>query len=208
MVFGKGIITLKPGQFITSRKSLSKKTGIQESKIERLLNVMERDLQIEQQGKSTSRLISIVNWEEYQGLEQQVNSNRTAGEQQVNTNKNEKNVRTEEKTVGAKASPPTAEEIISQYEKDPTYAGINVRVEFGKMVNWCAVKRKHPTKNRFVNWLNRIERPIEGTSHGTNNGISKPNPRNAGIYQNAPGSIGAAVKAQQSLFTKPDGNSA
>lgn len=109
------------------------------------------------------------------------------------------------KTVGEKASPPTAEEIISQFENDKTYEGINVRIEFGKMAAWCGVKRKHPTKQRFVNWLNRVERPIQGINE-TNNGTHKPNPRNDGIFKNAPGSIGAAVKAQQSLFTKPDAN--
>lgn len=52
--------------------------------------------QIEQQTSTKNRLITIINWNEYQQseqqIEQQVNSNRTTSEQQVNTNKNDNNV--------------------------------------------------------------------------------------------------------------------
>lgn len=77
------------GQLITSRKSLSEKTGVQESKVERILKMLESEQQITQHGASKFRVISIVNWEMYQGdeqqSEQQMNTKRTAGEQQVNT---------------------------------------------------------------------------------------------------------------------------
>ncbi|HJX33914.1 MAG TPA: hypothetical protein VJ373_01945 [Desulfatiglandales bacterium] len=97
-LFNGKIEYLKPGQFITGRQRLSKDTGIQESKIERILNCFESEQQIEQQNKSKFRIISICNWEEYQNneqqIEQQMNSQRTASEQPVNTinnNKKEKN---------------------------------------------------------------------------------------------------------------------
>jgi hypothetical protein len=82
-------ITLKPGQFITGRKKLASETGIQESKIERILKCFQTDQQIEQLGSNTSRLISIRNWHLYQNVEQpneqQMNNGRTTGEQRVNT---------------------------------------------------------------------------------------------------------------------------
>lgn len=82
-------ITLKRGQFITSRKSLSKETGIQESLIERILKFFKTEQQIEQQGFNKFRLITILNYDTYQHCEQQneqpVNSQRTASEQPVNT---------------------------------------------------------------------------------------------------------------------------
>ena len=86
---------LQPGQFITSRRRLSIDTGLEESKVERILNVLKTEHQIEQQGKSKFRIISIVNWDKYQNGEQQnelqMNSKRTANEQQVNTiNKDKK----------------------------------------------------------------------------------------------------------------------
>ena len=87
------IFQVKRGQFITSRKSLSAETGINTSKIDRILKCFESEQQIEQQNLFTSRLVSILNYEIYQTSEPQVNSKRTASEPQVNTNKNDKNVK-------------------------------------------------------------------------------------------------------------------
>lgn len=85
-------IRLKPGQFITSRAKLAEKSGVESSKVERILKVFKSEQQIEQRTSSLSRLITIVNWDAYQQSEQQseqrVNSERTASEQRVNTNKN------------------------------------------------------------------------------------------------------------------------
>jgi len=93
-MFNGSKILLKPGSFITSRLKLSHQSGIQESKVERILKYLETEQQIEQQNMSTGRLISITNWLQYQNDEQQtelpVNSERTASEQRVNTNKNER----------------------------------------------------------------------------------------------------------------------
>lgn len=83
------IVTLKAGQLITSRKSISEKTGVQESKVERVLKMLKSEQQIEQVGTAKFRVISIVNWCLYQGdeqvEEQQANNRRTADEQQANT---------------------------------------------------------------------------------------------------------------------------
>lgn len=58
---------------------------------------------------------------------------------------------------------PTAEDLISRFAADPTYTGIDVRREFGKMKNWCSLNRKEPTAKRFINWLNRAEKPLGST---------------------------------------------
>jgi len=88
---GNRTVAIKRGQFLTGRKSLSKATGIQESKIERLLKLFESEQQIEQQKTTKYRLISITNYNEYQGSEQQINNKRTTTEQQLNTNNNDNN---------------------------------------------------------------------------------------------------------------------
>lgn len=92
-MFNGNIEILQPGQFITSRSKLSIETGIEESKIERILNAFKTEQQIEQQSRNKFRIISILNWNEYQNIEQQnepgMNSKRTASEQQVNTNNKE-----------------------------------------------------------------------------------------------------------------------
>lgn len=98
------------GQLITSRKSLSEKTGVQESKVERVLKMLESEQQITQHGTSKFRVISIVNWEMYQGdeqqSEQQVNTKRTAGEQQVNTLEEGKKSKEKIKSPSAKSQEP------------------------------------------------------------------------------------------------------
>lgn len=87
---------LKPGQLITGRKSISQKTKVNESKVQRILKTFENEQQIEQQTSNSNRLISILNWGSYQNneqqIEQQVNNERTTSEQRVNTNKNVKKV--------------------------------------------------------------------------------------------------------------------
>lgn len=92
-------IDLKAGQFLTSRDSLSEQTGIQSSKIERILNTFKSEQQIEQQSFAKYRVISITNWHLYQNgeqqNEQQMNSKRTADEQQMNTDNNNKNKKKE-----------------------------------------------------------------------------------------------------------------
>ena len=99
---GKKIV-LKPGQLITGRRSISAFTGVSESKIQRMLYTFKTEQQIEQQSSSNNRLITILNWDEYQSPEQQneqqMNNERTTSEQRVNTNKNVKNERMKEGIV-------------------------------------------------------------------------------------------------------------
>lgn len=99
-VFKGERITLKSGQLITGRKAIAEKFKIDENKVQRILKTLEKQHQIEQQTSNQNRLISILNWNEYQEerhqTEQQVNNERTTSEQRVNTNKNDKNIKNEE----------------------------------------------------------------------------------------------------------------
>ena len=52
------------------------------------------------------------------------------------------------------------EEWLVSLENDSAYAGIPIRVELGKMQRWCEVRHKSPSRARFINWLNRAEKPI------------------------------------------------
>lgn len=67
------------------------------------------------------------------------------------------------KDIGENGSRPTTEDWLKSLEADKTYAGINVREQYGKMLRWCDVNKKQPTQRRFVNWLNRTDRPMTGT---------------------------------------------
>jgi hypothetical protein len=116
-------VIIKSGHFVCSRNTLSLKTGINESKVHRILKVFESEQMIEQQMNSKYRMISISNWNKYQGSEQvseqQMNSRRTADEQQMNTNnndKNDKNDKNKTKDTGDK-SPDDFENAWTLYQK-------------------------------------------------------------------------------------------
>lgn len=133
---GKTII-LNPGQFITGRKKISEKTGISESSVHRILKYLENAQQIEQQTSSTSRLITIVKWEDYQETEQQneqrVNNERTTAEQRLNTQQELKNDKKGERERKKTATPPvfkTQKNKISDLSKSviesrPEFAALN-----------------------------------------------------------------------------------
>jgi hypothetical protein len=85
VIFNGKLITLKPGQLISTRAELSSTSGISDSTVHRLLFLMESEQQIEQQTTTVSRLVTIVNWDKYQSTEQPfgqpVNNERTTNEQ-------------------------------------------------------------------------------------------------------------------------------
>ncbi|PQO47400.1 hypothetical protein C5Y93_04980 [Blastopirellula marina] len=93
--FGQQKIICKRGQIVTGRESLASQSGLHPSKVQRFLTLLEKDGQIEQQMNSKYRIITLKNWDAYQGIEPQVNSTRTAGEHKQEC-KNDKNVRKQE----------------------------------------------------------------------------------------------------------------
>ena len=64
-------VMIPSGSFDTGRKQISFETGLSESKVERFLKKLEIGQQIEQQKTTKYRIISIINWQEYQTGEQQ-----------------------------------------------------------------------------------------------------------------------------------------
>jgi hypothetical protein len=85
------IIIVKEGQLIAGRKELSKETGIPETTIERILDYLEKDKQIGQQKTTKFRLITVLNWKEYQGSGQQTDNKRTTDGHKQEC-KNDKNI--------------------------------------------------------------------------------------------------------------------
>lgn len=60
-------------------------------------------------------------------------------------------------------APPTVSDAdwLKSLEANPAYTGIDVQREFAKCKAWCEVKKKQaPSRQRFLNWLNRVERPM------------------------------------------------
>ena len=56
--------------------------------------------------------------------------------------------------------PASDETWLKTLENDPTYAGIDIRRELGKMQQWCLLKRKQASRSRFLNWIGRIDKPL------------------------------------------------
>ena len=100
LVEGK-VVNLKRGQLITGRKKISEQLKMAESKVYRTLKTLETLGNVNIKPNNKFSLVTIENWEKFQGdfpkvnnkrttNEQQVNNKRTTNEQQVNTNKNDK----------------------------------------------------------------------------------------------------------------------
>ena len=105
-------VYLEKGQFVFGRKVAADELQMSESKTYRLIKKLEslENLHIKTNNKFS--IVTVVNWEVYQledcnteqQFEQQMNNKRTTNEQQMNTNKNIKNIKNNnsllEKTSG------------------------------------------------------------------------------------------------------------
>ena len=112
MLFNGRRITLKAGQLITGRKSISSDLNINESKVRRVMNLFEIDQQIDRQRGNKSTLVTILKWSLYQNSDQQndqqVTNKRPTSDQQVTTNKNVKNDKNvKNKEDNGRFTPPT-----------------------------------------------------------------------------------------------------
>ena len=79
--------TLETGQLLTGLNKLSKKTGIKQGTVYRILKYLENEKQIEQQKTTKYTIISIVNWHKYQTSE---NQNEKQIENKLKTNRKQK----------------------------------------------------------------------------------------------------------------------
>jgi len=102
-IFKGNKIVLKRGQLITGRKSIASRFNISESKVQRILKMFENEQQIEQQTSNKNRLVTVVNYNDYQNNEQQieqsVNNKRTTNEQPVNTNNKDNKLNKDNKVI-------------------------------------------------------------------------------------------------------------
>lgn len=124
--FAGKIISLLPGQLTCGRQQIAEESQVEESKVERVLNLFKSEQQIEQQTSNKCRLITIKNWEEYQGNEQQneqqLNNKRTTTEQQLNTKQEYKEYKEErEERKNSTPSQLAKDFFLSVLEKNSSY---------------------------------------------------------------------------------------
>jgi hypothetical protein len=55
-------------------------------------------------------------------------------------------------------------EWIEELKGSPTYSGIDIDRELSKCTEWWKVREVTVTRERFVNWLNKVERPLKATT--------------------------------------------
>jgi len=201
VVFDGMVVELEAGQFITGRRKLAEETGIQESKIYRTLKLFETEHQIEQLANKRFTVISILNWDKFQGRyneneqqnEQPVNNPRTTGEQLVNTDKNDKNDKNERNIIiPADLSPKKRKSEVKKpkisfnfdtvkwenvTQKDlevwnKAYPACDLKLEFAQMKAWILTAG---SKGHKSNWAAFITRWLQKSQDrgGTHNGTDK-----------------------------------
>jgi phage replication O-like protein O len=64
------------------------------------------------------------------------------------------------KEVKEKPSRLSTEEFLKSLKANPAYAHINIDSEVVRARSWCEVHSRQCTQRFFINWLNRIEKPL------------------------------------------------
>jgi hypothetical protein len=62
------------------------------------------------------------------------------------------------------------EEFLDGLQKNPAYSMLNVRLCYHRMLAWCETNGKQPSRRRFINWLNREDKPMGGLNGKTQTG--------------------------------------
>jgi hypothetical protein len=57
------------------------------------------------------------------------------------------------------------DEFLDGLQKNPAYSMLNVRHCYQRMMSWCQVNNKQPSRRRFINWLHREDKPM--TANGS-----------------------------------------
>jgi hypothetical protein len=70
---------------------------------------------------------------------------------------------TEKKKRHASRAPLVDSEWIEDLKTQPAYKNLNVDLLLNRMQNWCAVRKLQPTRRRFINWLNKEDKPLAHT---------------------------------------------
>jgi len=155
---------IKRGQFLSSRNKLSKETGVQESKIERILKCFETEQQIEQLSFRSFRLFTVTNYDKMQNSEQ-------LGEQLVNTDNKGKKGKKGNTTARTRKDSSKLKinfnfflekwENITDQDRErwaEAYPACDIKLEILAMAEWLLSnpKKKKSNYRRFVtNWLSR-----------------------------------------------------
>ena len=74
-----------------------------------------------------------------------------------------------------KSDEPTDSDWLVGLCSDPAYSGLDVEREHAKCIRWCKEHGKQPTRRRFVNWLNRCDKPMACEVNGRSDALATRN---------------------------------
>jgi hypothetical protein len=150
--WGADIYKCKPGQFICSLDTLAKKCAadVKVQSVRTSLLKLEKWGFLTNESTKTGRLITIINWERYQGHDEDANkqSNKepTKSQQRANkeltTNKNDKNKKNEKKERSGRFTPPTLDEVIEYCRERGNTVNPNRFIDFYAAKGWLIGKNK------------------------------------------------------------------
>lgn len=144
---------LEKGQLLTGLKVLSKKTGVAQGSVYRILKYLENEKQIEQQKTTKFTVITIVNWDRYQGNgnqnEKQMKNRLKTDEKQMKTYNNDNNVNNDDNIY----IPDDLKKIVQMYNQ---IFNKNIISTNGFERNYDYWKRIHS--------INKIQKALENAS--------------------------------------------
>jgi hypothetical protein len=199
---------LQPGQFIAGRKSLSKETGIQESKIERILYCFTNEHQIEQQTTNKFRIITILNWSKYQAgeqqIEQQMNNQRTTSEQPVNTNNKDKKEKKVKNKYRVLEIPPSLEDVTAYCRERGRGINPQAWMDFYASKGWMV------GANKMKDWKAAV-RTWEHSRGGGGNGqgirTARSDPRDSSLQNREDAEVQSALALWEAAKKSPRSDS-
>ena len=149
---------LKKGQLITGRIQLEQETGIKQTTIERILDLLEKEGQIGQQKNNKFRVISILNWNKYQINKYKTDNKRTTNGQQTDNKRtqtsNVKNDKNDKKRGGF--APPSLNEVKNYCEERKNNVDPEQFINFYESKGWLIGKNKMKDWRAAVRtWENR-----------------------------------------------------
>ena len=89
-MFSGKVITLKEGQLLTSRSKIASATGVSDSKIKRILNLLKNDQRIDQQTDRQQSLITLISLNDFDQRNDQQSDQRLTNDTRNRKRKREK----------------------------------------------------------------------------------------------------------------------
>ena len=139
VVVGRQQVDLKTGQMLYGRKTAALQLHMNENKVYRIIRFLKDKGCIDVEGFSRYSIITVKNWSIYQGSgnffnqtdEQQMNNNRTADEQQVNTIKNLNNYNNLNNINNFSSLPCACEDEDDEFDEDYCISNYSVPMPMG-----------------------------------------------------------------------------